>query len=156
MVPGLAAYVSVGQVSARTDHEYSPKLPGISLDTGLPRARPESSQGIKRKPRREQLDTTASETCGAIGAKLRIHEKRAVQLEVLTERGGKVRSPVSDDDRLSPSSSNIAYVVAQLRDLLTAKQSTKVTDENQNDRTFFPELSESLRHALPIEQLDVG
>ena len=86
----------------------------------------------------------------AIGMQLRIYEERAIQLEVLTEGGRKVRSAVPDDDQFGSPSTNIVYLVAQLLDLLAAKQSTKVSDEDQHDRAFFPKLSESLRNTLPI------
>jgi hypothetical protein len=49
---------------------------------------------------------------GSIGAKLRIHQERAVQLEVLTEGGRKVRSAVPNDDQLGSPSANTAYLVA--------------------------------------------
>jgi hypothetical protein len=150
MVPCLATHVLVGQVSTGTDHEYAPELPRVTLHAGLPRARAKSSQGIERHPWRKQLDAATTEACGAVGTKLRIHEERAIQLEVLTEGGRKVRSAVPDDDQLGSPGTNIIYLVSQLLDLLAAKQSTKVTDEDQHDRTFFPKLSESLRLTLPI------
>jgi hypothetical protein len=53
---------------------------------------------MEREPWREQLDPTAPEAYGAIGTQLRVHQERAVELEVLTKGEGKARGSVSDDD----------------------------------------------------------
>ena len=114
-------------------------MANIDEESGhLEQAVPKHRESDQLGERREQLDAAPSKTGGAIGAKLGIHQEWAIELEVFTEGDSEVRSPVSDDDQLGSPRPNVAYLVAQLRDLLAAKQSTKVTEEDQHDRTFFP------------------
>lgn len=105
---------------------------------------------MQREPGRQQLYATAPKSRGTIRTKLRIHEDRAVEREVLPERGCKVRRAVADDDQLRSSSPNLVDAVAQLRDLLPAEQSAEMADEDQDDRPVLPERSESYPDLLRV------
>jgi hypothetical protein len=94
---------------------------------------------MERQARRKHLDSTAPQARGAIGAQLRIHQERAVELEVFAEGGRKIFGAVANDDELGSPLSNLVDLVAQLRDLLTTEQSAEVADEDENNRLFFPE-----------------
>jgi hypothetical protein len=85
---------------------------------------------------------------------LRVHQERAVELEVLTKRDGKVLGTVPNDDELGTPSTDLVDLVAQLRDLLTTEQSAEVADEDEDDRLLLPERFQTYALALPIGELD--
>ena len=51
--------------------------------------------------------------------------------------------PIADNDQLGPGLTNLWNDVAQLRHLLTAEQSTKVTNENDDHRGIGPEIAQA-------------
>ncbi len=63
---------------------------------------------------------------------------------------------VPDHHELGTPRVNLRQRVAQLRDLLAAKDSAEVSDECEHDRTLAPQGTESHAATGGIEQLQAG
>jgi hypothetical protein len=138
MISRLTANMSIHQLAIRPDHEQPSELPGVTLNARLARTCTKSAQRIQRKPRGEQFNPASSKAGRAICAKIRIDQNWTIEVEILSEGRRKIFGSVPDDDDLCSTGAYFVHSVAQLRDLLSAKQSTKVANEYEYDRTFSP------------------
>jgi hypothetical protein len=109
---------------------------------------------MERQARRKHLDSTAPQARGAVGAQLRIHQERAVELEVFAKGGRKICGAVANDDEVGSPRSNLVDLVAQLRDLLTTEQSSEVADEDEDNWLLLPVLRQRSGFPRPIGKLD--
>lgn len=134
----------VGHRVARPDHKHATELPRVAVNAGLAGTGSQCPRPIDEQSRREQLEVSATQSRGPVRTQRRVDEHRAVQPELVAEPSREKRGAVSDDGKLCPAFADFVDRVAQLRDLLTAEQSTEVSDESENDRTFGPERAETL------------
>jgi hypothetical protein len=86
---------------------------------------------------------STSKTGSTIGMKIRIDEQQALDLELFTEILGEISIPVANDDDFDAERSPRLNRVAQLRNLLTAEESTEVAQEDEDDRSILPQVAEA-------------
>jgi hypothetical protein len=75
---------------------------------------------------------------------------------VAYEGGGVAVVAGPDGDNLGAEAGDLSVVLAQLRGMFAAVNSTEVPEEHQHDRLVAPEITEPVRHTGVIDELDVG
>jgi hypothetical protein len=154
VIARFAAAMLVEQHSSRPDHEDATELPGVALDPLLSVSLPESADRIERQPWGQDLDPPASQPSGPIRAQLGIDEQGTVDAHFIAEPLGEETCTVADDHELGSKTPDLRKLVAQLRDLLAAEDSTEVSDEDQHHRPLFPERLEADLMAVDIFEYD--
>ena len=129
---------------ARPDDKHATELPWVAVNAGLTGARAQRPRSVDEQSRREQLQVSSTQPRSAVRAQRGVNEHRAIQPELLAEPSREQCGSISDDDKLCAAFADRVDRVAQLRDLLTAEQSTEVSDESEDDRTFGPERAKTL------------
>jgi hypothetical protein len=142
MIPGCGRAKLKTQLSAGRENENTSELPGITLDRGLSRPTSQRANRVSDQPRRRNLAMPTTKPRCAIRMQIGIHEQKALYLELFAKRLGEIPISISDDHDLDALISPRLHRVAQLRDLLTTEQSTKMAQEDQNDGPVLPQVAQ--------------
>ena len=156
VVAGMLGHVGEGEPTAGLDHKGAAELPRVALDTGLSAARSPRPPGRTGQLRRKQFDPAPPQARGPVGDQVGIDQQRAIEFEVFPKGLGKSFRAIADDDQFGAGLAQGWEGVTQLRDLLTAKQSTKVTNENHHRSGVGPQVTEAHRVAGVRRQLKAG
>jgi hypothetical protein len=103
---------------------------------------------------KEMQQRSRSKACCAIRLPLLVDEERERDASLLAEQAGV--APVAEPDRgeaRAPVTKRV-FVLAQLRDMLAAKHSAVVAEENDDCRAAGPERAELNRVAVTVGQDD--
>jgi len=131
------------QLAARCKNEDATELPSVSLYRRLTSATSQRTNRIPDQLGRRHLATPAPETRRAVGMQIGVDEQSPLDLEFFAKRQSKIAVSVSHDHDVDILSRPRLHRVTQLRDLLTAKESTEVAQEDQNDRPVPPEVAKA-------------
>ena len=82
------------------------------------------------------------QTSRAIRETLRIHEQRKCDSSLLAKESGIADVAKTDSSEIDALRSKLLLMVAQLRDMLAAKDSTVMTQEDDHRRATFPQGAE--------------
>jgi len=88
-------------------------------------------------------------------SKTGIGEHGRLNVKVLDEPSSLFRGAVADDHQLSAGAVNAGDVVAQLRDLLFAKESAEVPYEREHHRLLRPKIDDLARLARCVKHFDL-
>jgi hypothetical protein len=80
---------------------------------------------------------------GFIGFAFLVNQERKIDLGIFTELAGVVSVTEAYGDQFRALLLKVLFVLAQLRDMLAAKNSTVVSKENHNGRTGGPERTQA-------------
>lgn len=67
-----------------------------------------------------------------------------------------LRDALPDRDQLGTAALNLRIVVAQLRDVITAESSAKMSEPDDDHRAVCPEITQSSDVAIGIAELQIG
>ena len=125
---------------AGAEHEAPPELEGIAAQARLlvaRRAGPPARRGVVAT--QQVQERTAPKRGGAVGDAIGIHEQRKRDPGLIA-KGAGVREVTEAHGREARSGPvELALMVAQLRDVLAAEDSTVVAQEDDHGRPGFPE-----------------
>ena len=93
---------------------------------------------------------------GAVGKAVSIDQQREPDAGVFTEGAGVVASTQANGDQLRAFRPEFPFVVAQLRDVLTAEDSSVVAEKDHDRRTIGPERAQLLRVSIGVGKRDIG
>ena len=91
-----------------------------------------------------------------IGFAFVINEKRKLDAGPLAEEPGIAGIAQSDDGEMSAFLLKLGFKFAQLRDVLSAEDSTVMAKEDHHGRSGLPQGSETRRFAVGIRERDSG
>lgn len=92
----------------------------------------------------------------AIGGPVGIDEKWEPDARLFAEGRGVSAPSEAYRRNLGPGGSNLLLVVAQLRDMLAAEDSAVVAQEHDHGGLVVPEITEAVRRAVGIRQLEIA
>src|SRR5258708_15816411 len=95
-----------------------------------------------------------AEISGFESLALLVYEKRELDAGFLTKEPGVVHVGQSDCGKLCSFGAKRCFMLAQLRDVLTAEDSAPVTQKNNDRRTLLPERSKLYGMRVGIRQGD--
>ena len=144
VISRLTAAILVEKVPAWPHHKDPAELPGITLDRILPIAGLQGAGRVGEKSRREDLCPTSPETGRTIAEQVRIDENRPRHIEIFAEGLRKRGRAVPDNHQRRSPGLDLFDLVAQLRDLLSAKESAEVTHKEKDSGPGLPETVESV------------
>ena len=144
MIPRLPAAVLVEKVPAWPHHKDPAELPGITLDRILPIAGLQGASRVGENSRGEDLGPTTPETGRTVGDQVGVDENRARHIQIFAEGLRKLGRAVPDNHQRGSAGFDLFDSVAQLRDLLSAKQSAEVPHKEENGGSGLPETIESV------------
>jgi hypothetical protein len=130
------------QLPPTRKNEHTAELPGITLHGGLSCPASQRADRVSDQLRRRNLAMATTKTSSAIRMQIGIHEQKALYLELFAKRLGEIPISISYDHDLDALISPRLHRVAQLRDLLTTEQSTKMAQEDQNDGPVLPQVAQ--------------
>lgn len=133
-----------GQLSGISDGFTCSVSFSHSLNPTPPNARP-----------KKLSQRSATETEGGKGVALGIGQAGERQIAFPPERFRLALVTLSDDDDLSASPTKFLIVAPQLGDVLAAKRSAQVPNEDEHNRLALPEMRESDRLTIGLLQLDI-
>ena len=84
-------------------------------------------------------DIGGFETGCLVGQAFLVNEQRKVDSGLFTKESGVICVSQTNSGQRCTRVSEFVFVFAQLRDVLTAEDSSVVTKENNHSRTSFPE-----------------
>jgi len=157
MVRAVAVEVLVANPIAGADHEGRPDLPYAlarlvdvvstlrRFPSRLPRARVQQLEPVERSQRRRLRSSRRI-----------VDEDQVRDLLVADERFGIAAITRSDRDDVSAQTGDLVVVLAQLRGVFAAVQSTEMAEEHQDDRPVVPEITEPVRLSGRVDQRRVG
>ena len=138
MVPGLRADVLEAESAAPGEHEHPAELPHVALGLALARAAAVGANAVLEHSGMERPHDAAVKSRGPVSHEILVDEKGEVDPLFFTEGPRLPRSPVTDHDELCSGGTDVVQLATQLRDLLSAKQSAEVADEDEYDWLFRP------------------
>jgi hypothetical protein len=135
------------------NHKGTAELPRITLSAGLSESLSKSSNSVSCGPQIDSVRDTTLQTSGPVGFHGGVDKKGKRDLLLLLEGFGMLRTAIADNYKFSAKETDCVHDVAQLRDLLTAEQSAKVPDEDENNRLILPQMTQFYRTALWVKNL---
>ena len=144
VIPRLAAAILIEKVPAWPHHKDPAKLPGITLDRILPIAGLQGASRVGENSRGQDLGPTTPEPGRTVAEQVGVDENRARHIEVFAEGLRKLGRAVPDNHQGCSAGLDLFDSVAQLRDLLSAKQSTEVAYKEEDSGSGLPETVESV------------
>lgn len=153
MVRAVAVDVLVANPIAGPEHEGRPDLPYpltrlvdvVStlrrLPGCLPRARVQELEPVQRPQRR-----------GLRGGRRVVDQDRERDLLLADERLGIAAITGSDRDDAGAQTGDLVVVLAQLRGMFAAVQSTEMSEEHHDGRLVAPEITEAVRFSGVVDQ----
>jgi len=143
MITRLARPVGEAEIAPGRDDENATELPWIPFDTRLSRTFFVGTESVHNEPRRSDLRSAPPESGCAIGREFGVDEECSFDLELLSKRFCKHSVSVANDDDVDSLTLPATDGVTQLRDLLTAENSTEVAQEDQDGGLGLPIGAES-------------
>jgi hypothetical protein len=131
------------QFAARPEDQHATQLPSIALHGCLARPTSQSTNRISDQLRRRHLATPTPKLRRSVGMQVRVDEQMTFDFELFAKGLREAAITVPDDHHFDAPISPCLHRVTQLRNLLTAEESTKVTQEDQNDDTVLPEVAQA-------------
>jgi hypothetical protein len=138
VVSWFPADLSEQDIALWINHKGTAKLPGITLGAGLSESLSKSPDSVLCGSQIDGVQDPALQTCGPVCCQGGVNKQGKRDLLLLFEGFGMPRLAITDNDKFSTKGTDRVYNVTQLRDLLTAEQSAKVSDENENNRPVLP------------------
>ena len=133
------ANVNVAVYVTGSKHEAPAQLKRIGAQAMLPEA------ALLRAPARLRVvgakhmqNVGRLETRGTIGAPIRINQQRKRDAGLLAKQAGVASVAKTDSGEIGALGPEFVFMVAQLRNMLAAKDSTVMTQEHDNGGTAFP------------------
>ena len=136
---------------ARGEHKTSTELKGILAElllTGAPRLGSFPGRTVLRSKDVQQVRRL--QPCGLICEALFVYQQRKSDAGVLAEHASVVAVSQSDGRQVRAFLVKLVFVLAQLRGVLAAENSTVVAKENDYGRLFLPERPERNLIAVAI------
>jgi hypothetical protein len=115
---------------------------------------PECTDRVERHSWGEDFDPSSSKAGGTVAPQFGIDEDRSIDAEILAKCPCELGTAVADNPQVGTEISDLLYRVTQLRDLLTAEDSTKVSNEEEDRRFLRPGLSECDCASIEVVDLD--
>ena len=143
MVTGRLGAILKKQIAPRCQHEHTAELPWVTQHSTGARSFAQRAKGISDQLWGSNLAMSTSKAGRAISMEVRINEQQALDLEFLSEILCEISVPVADDDDFDTERSPRLNRVTQLRNLLTAEESTEVAQEDEDDRSILPQVAEA-------------
>ncbi len=91
---------------------------------------------------------------GAIGETVFIDEEGKMDAGIVAEHAGVIRVGQADGGKIRASRLNLVFVFAQLRDVLTAEDSTVMAQKHDYGGLLFPQRAEADLEAIGVGQDD--
>jgi hypothetical protein len=128
---------------AGTENETAAELKRIRAQAMLPmagcgRARP----GFRVVTSEKMQQVRRLESGGAIREPLRIYQQRKRDSGLLAKEAGVASVAKTDGGEIGALRAEFIFMVAQLRNMLAAKDSTVMAEEHDNGGTTFPQRAE--------------
>jgi hypothetical protein len=98
----------------------------------------------------QMKESSLAQSNSFIGLAFVIDEKRKLDAGFLTEKPGIAGVAQSDDSKMSAFLLELGFKFAQLRDVLSAKDSTVVPKEDHDGSPTFPERAKTCRLAIGV------
>jgi hypothetical protein len=155
VVPGFAAYMLEGGLAVGRDDKGAAKLPGVTLDFGLPETAAHCPPDMAGAAYREGLGHASAQTSSSIGLHLWINPEVKGNCLVFSESLGLPWLAIPDYDESHAPATDLLVRIAQLRDLLAAEQSPKVANEDEKRRLIRPGTAKADGYFLIVDELDV-
>ena len=144
VIPRLAAAIVVEKVPAWPHHKDPAELPGITLDRILPIAGLQGASRVGENSRGQDFGPTTPKTSRTVAEQVGVDENRARHIQIFAKGLRKLGRPVPDNYQRGSAGFDLFDSVAQLRDLLSAKQSAEVPHKEENGGSGLPETIESV------------
>lgn len=123
-------------------------LPGISLETGLLVSGARGPKGIAKTREFKGCGHPSAKPGELVGFKLGIDVHGKAQFFVFDKCFGLMGLTIADDNELSAEACDLVKFVSQLRDLLAAKKSAKMSYEDEHRVLVLPAIGERKRFAV--------
>ena len=153
MVRAVDIEVLVANPITRADHERGPDLPyplarfvdvvstPRRFPSCLPRTRVQELEPVQRSQRRRLR-----------GHRSVVDEDQERDPLVVDERFGVAAITRPDRGDAGAQTGDLVVVLAQLRGMFAAVQSTEMSEEHQHDRLVLPQVTEPMRRAGPVPE----
>ncbi len=132
----------VAHAIARSEHEEAALLYGIASSHALSEARRERAQAFPDRARMEGLAPSVGEAGSPEGGERRVRVERSRESCHLAKALQVLRLAGADDDEGRGAPVHLGLRGGEVSDLLTAEDSSEVTDEGEDDGPALPGLAE--------------
>ena len=148
MITCFAAYVIQENPAFWINDKCTSQLPGISLDTGLPKSLSKGPEDVFGGPQIDGVLDPAFQPCGAVCLHGGVNQEWKRDVLLFLEGLSMLGPTVPHNDQFRSQGADVLHHIAQLRDLLAAEESAKVANEDKDNRLVLPEASKGHGAAL--------
>jgi hypothetical protein len=156
VIARLPAYLFIRDLSVGSNQKDSTQLPGVALQLFLPEPFSQCPHSVPKHTKVDRIRYPSLKACGLISIHLRINQQGKGQVLFTPEIRCMFGPAVAHNNEFSTQVTYFLFYVTQLRDLLTAEQSTEVPYENKDKGIVLPETSQVYFITLHVQNVDLG
>lgn len=159
-LPGLSVIASEARVESQghgtigEDKEGPALLERVALHSRLSKTAPQGTNKGEKYTKIESRAQTSTSPQGSVAVELGVGDNSAPKLELVAKCPRLPCPTVAQDEDPRSRAFDLRDVLAQLRDLLTAEQSAKVANGQQEQRLLSQVFAEGV--SMPVDILDAA